>query len=101
MTIPGLRIVFAFYSFAAVQIVTSAFFQSIGKAYASILLSLSRQVLFLIPLILILPEFFDIEGVWASMPAADLLSFVICALMLRREIKKLKAGASAGTGFSS
>ncbi|MDR1942045.1 MAG: MATE family efflux transporter [Endomicrobium sp.] len=95
MTVPGIRIVFMFYSFAAVQIVTSAFFQSIGKAYVSILLSVSRQVIFLIPLILILPKFFGITGVWASMPAADIMSFIICAAMLRSEIKKLKSRAGA------
>jgi putative MATE family efflux protein len=99
MTIPGLRIVFIFYSFVAVQIVASAFFQSIGKAYISILLSVSRQVLFLIPLIIILPKFFDINGVWASMPAADIISFAVCAFMLYRENKKLIGAKESSDGL--
>ncbi|AKL98408.1 MATE family efflux transporter [Endomicrobium proavitum] len=90
MTVPGLRLVFMFYSFAAVQIVTSAFFQSVGKAYISIFLSITRQVIFLIPLILILPKYLDITGVWLSMPIADILSFSFCAWMLIAQLKKFK-----------
>ncbi|MDR1696375.1 MAG: MATE family efflux transporter [Endomicrobium sp.] len=89
ITVPGLRCVFIFYSLAAVQVVTSAFFQSIGKAYLSIVLSVTRQVIFLIPLILILPKFFNIAGVWLSMPAADFMAFLLCAALLKTEYKKL------------
>ena len=89
ITVPGLRYVFMFYPLAAVQIVTSAFFQSIGKAYISIFLSVTRQVVFLIPLILILPKFLDITGIWLSMPIADFIAFLICVVLLRIQYKKL------------
>ncbi|MCL2484496.1 MAG: MATE family efflux transporter [Endomicrobia bacterium] len=93
MTASGLRYVFMFYSLAAVQIVASTFFQSIGKAYLSIILSVTRQVILLIPLILFLPKFLDITGVWLSMPIADLLSFIICVILLRMQYKKLEGNS--------
>ena len=90
MTALGLRYVLMFYSLAAVQIVASAFFQSIGKAHLSIILSLTRQVIFLIPLIFILPKFLNIDGVWLSMPIADFMSFLVCAVLLKIQYKKLE-----------
>ena len=53
------------------QMITIGFFQSIGKAGISIFLSLTRQLLFLVPLLLILPNFFGLEGIWYSVPIAD------------------------------
>ena len=64
------------------QIVTSNFFQSIGKAELAIVLSLSRQVLFIIPFLFVLPQFFSLTGVWAAQPAADLLAAVVTAVTL-------------------
>jgi len=90
----GLRIVFLCVSFAAVQIVASSFFQSIGKAYVSIVLSVTRQVLFLIPLILILPHYLGVNGVFGSMPIADFISFILCVLLIRMQLKKMKTMAS-------
>jgi len=86
----GLRIVFLCFSFAGFQIVTSAFFQSIGKAYISIFLSVTRQVVFLIPLLIILPPHMGINGVWASMPIADFTAFLFCAVMIRKQFKKMR-----------
>jgi putative MATE family efflux protein len=90
ITAPGLRYVFFVFPFVGVQIVASAFFQSIGKAYKTIFLSLTRQTLFLIPLIIILPKFFGIKGVWLSMPVSDFLSFIVCAAVLYFELKKMR-----------
>jgi putative MATE family efflux protein len=90
MTVPGLRWVFLVFPFTGVQIVVSAFFQSIGKAYKTIFLSLTRQVLFLIPLLMILPRYFGIAGVWASMPASDFIAFAVCAAVLYLEIRKMR-----------
>jgi putative MATE family efflux protein len=59
------------------QIVVSNFFQSIGKAKLSIFLSLTRQFIFLIPAILILPSFFGLNGAWASMPVSDGLASIV------------------------
>jgi Na+-driven multidrug efflux pump len=58
-----------------------------GKA---IFMSLSRQVLFLLPCLLILPRFFGVYGVWYSLPAADLLSSIIAAYLLVRQYRKFK-----------
>jgi Na+-driven multidrug efflux pump len=59
------------------QMVDTNFFQSIGKIKISIFLSLSRQLLLLIPLLAILPLFLEIDGVWYSMPISDFLSAII------------------------
>lgn len=65
-------------------------FQSIGKAKISIFLSLSRQMLFLLPLLIVLPRFFGLDGVWISIPAADFIASVIAVLMIIRYMKKFK-----------
>jgi putative MATE family efflux protein len=92
ITVPGLRYVFSVFPFVGMQIVASAFFQSIGKAYKTVFLSLTRQVLFLIPLIIILPKFFDIKGVWLSMPVSDFIACIVCAVVLYFELKKMRKG---------
>ncbi|MCG7848024.1 MAG: MATE family efflux transporter [ANME-2 cluster archaeon] len=71
------------------QIVGSAFYQSIGKARPSLILSLARQVIFLIPLVIILPRFFELTGVWMAFPIADSLAFGLTYLMLSKELKLL------------
>lgn len=90
IAVPGLRWVFAIYPLVGFQMVSSAFFQSIGKAKKSIILSTTRQVLFLIPLLLILPQHWGITGVWASTAVSDAISVVIAALLLGSELKKTK-----------
>lgn len=72
----GLRVTCLMFPLAGCQIIITNFFQSIGKAKVSIFLSLSRQLLFLIPFLLILPRFWGITGVWSSMPMADFISFI-------------------------
>ena len=72
----GLRVTCLMFPLAGCQIIITNFFQSIGKAKVSIFLSLSRQLLFLIPFLLILPRFWGITGVWSSMPMADFISFM-------------------------
>ena len=67
----GLRIVVMFFPIVGFQMVTSNFFQSIGMASKAIFLSISRQVLVLIPCLLILPRFYGQLGVWISMPIFD------------------------------
>ncbi|NDW09588.1 MATE family efflux transporter [Dysgonomonas sp. 520] len=73
------------------QIVTSNFFQSIGMAAKAIFLSLTRQVLFLIPALFIMPRFLGLNGVWLSMPLADLLATITTAVMITWQIKKFKS----------
>lgn len=93
----GLRITILSFPMVGAQIVITNFFQSIGKAQISILLSLARQLLFLVPLLYILPHIghLDIYGVWGSMPVADTLAFIAAILTLRwylRRIKRQRAG---------
>lgn len=91
LAVYGMRITVMFFPFVGFQMVVSNFFQSIGMAKKAIFLSLTRQVIFLIPFLLILPHFFGITGVWASLPAADFVAFVVSAIMLVIQIKKFKA----------
>lgn len=77
------------------QIVGAAYFQAVGKPRKAMLLMLSRQVLLLIPAILILPTFFGLRGVWYSVPVADLGSSVLTGLCLFVELRHLGRHASA------
>ena len=86
----GLRISFMFYPIVGFQMVTSNFFRSIGYAGTSIFLSLTRQLVFLLPLLFILPQFFGLCGIWASMPAADLISCIVSASIMVYHLRRLK-----------
>lgn len=82
LAITGLRILMAVTPIVGYQMVVTNFFQCIGKVKISIFLSLSRQLLFLIPLLYILPKFFRLDGVWFAMPVADSISSVVTALIM-------------------
>ncbi|SFM68512.1 MATE family efflux transporter [Methanolobus profundi] len=71
------------------QVVGASLYQAIGKARPSFLLAMSRQLLFLIPLVLILPHFFQLTGVWMAFPLSDSLSFMLTLVMVIREFKVL------------
>lgn len=94
----GLRITVLLFPLIGMQIVSTAFFQSIGYAGKSIFLSLTRQLLFLLPLLLLLPRFFDdkVLGVWLAMPISDALASVFSAVMLLVYIRKFKRAAATG-----
>lgn len=89
----GLRTVVLFFPIIGFQMVTTNFFQSIGMAGKAIFLSLSRQLLILLPCLLILPRFYGVAGVWYSMPVADLLASLIAGCMLMLQFRKFKAAA--------
>jgi len=84
----AMRWVFAAIPIVAVQLIGAAYFQAIGKAVPAFLLTLSRQGFIFIPLILILPVYYGEIGVWISFPIADVLSTIITAWFLNREIVK-------------
>lgn len=86
----ALQIGVASFPVIGAQIVITQFFQSIGKAAVSIFLSLSRQLLFLLPGLAFLPPFFGVNGVWSSMPVSDMLAFLTAVAMLMHHIKKMK-----------
>ncbi len=73
-----------------VQMISSNFFAAIGKSIKGVFLSLSRQVLFLIPLILILPIFFGIDGILFAAPIADALAFCVTVLLIKKELTHMK-----------
>jgi putative MATE family efflux protein len=90
MGIKALRICTLLLPVLAFQMATGNFFQSIGKAVQGTLLSLSRQILFYIPLLMALPPFFGVTGVYAAMPAADFCATALSALVMRGELKELR-----------
>ena len=91
----GMRIVFLVFPLIGFQMVTGNFFQSIGKPIRSIIMSLSRQLIILIPCLIIMPKYFGINGVWYSMPVADGLSVILALSFLLLEMKNLKKMSSS------
>lgn len=83
----AMRWVFAATPIIAIQLIGAAYFQAVGKAIPALLLTLTRQGFFFIPLILILPKFYGELGVWMSFPIADILSTIVTAIFLNHEVK--------------
>ena len=83
----ALRWVFAASPIIAIQLIGAAYFQAAGKAKKALFLTLSKQGFFLIPLVLILPNFFGIFGAWVAFPISDVLSTIITYYFLNKEIK--------------
>ena len=92
----GLFLLVLAFPVVGFQMVTVNFFQSIGMAKKSIFLSLTRQLLFLIPLLLILPHFFGQTGVWMSAPISDTLSSLLAGWMLYRQFQIFKKEKLSG-----
>lgn len=83
----AMRWVFAATPIIALQLIGAAYFQAIGKALPALLLTLSRQGFFFIPLILVLPNYLGELGVWISFPIADVLATLVTGYFLRREVR--------------
>lgn len=94
----ALRIVISMVPIIGVQIIGAALFQSIGKAIPSLILTLSRQVLFFIPLVLILPRIYGLGllGIWLTFPLADFLATIFTAVMLKKEMRAMERQCSEG-----
>ena len=86
----AMRVMCMFMPVIGFQLVTTNFFQSIGKVNRSIFLSLTRQVLMLIPLLLILPNYYGVEGVWYSIPISDMVSALLTVVTLILQFKEWK-----------
>ena len=86
----SIRITMLLFPLVGIQMVCTGFFQSIGKAKISMLLSLSRQLLFFLPMLLVLPQFYQVDGVWMAQPISDVVSVVVAATMLMKYIKRFK-----------
>lgn len=91
----ALGICLAVFPVVGFQIISTCFFQSIGKATESIIVGLLRQVIFLIPLLIYLPRFFNVEGVWMAFPISDAVATVVTLVLLVRQFRELKAKALA------
>ena len=86
----AMRIIVTMFPLVGFQIVAAAFFQYIGHAKLAIFVSMTRQMLFLLPLLWVVPRFLGATGVWVSMPIADCASITLAAILLIRELKRLK-----------
>ncbi len=92
----ALRIVFGASPIIAIQLIGAAYFQAAGKAVPALLLTLTKQGFFLIPLILILPNYYGIFGVWISFPIADVLATIVTGYFLKREMNRKLTHAQDG-----
>jgi putative MATE family efflux protein len=90
--VPILRIIVAMTPLIGFQIVGSSMFQALGKAGEAFILSVSRQILFFVPLILILPRLFSspLNGIWVAAPGADLLSALLTAWFFTRQLRRMQ-----------
>ena len=90
MSIRAIQINMLAFPIVGLQMVTTGFFQGIGKAKISMFLSLSRQMLFLLPLLIVLPPLFKVDGIWMSLPIADTVSTVVAGIMIGKYIRKFR-----------
>jgi putative MATE family efflux protein len=90
ITVNGIRIYLLMLPIIGVSITGSNYIQSVGKAKVAMVLSLLRQVILLIPMIVILPKFFGLDGVWYAQPVADLLATIITVFILVKELRSYK-----------
>jgi len=90
--VPILRIIVAMTPLIGFQIVGSSMFQALGKAGEAFILSVSRQILFFVPLILILPRLFSspLNGIWVAAPGADLLSALLTGWFFIRQLRRMR-----------
>ena len=86
--IPALRIMVLMFPLVGVQIVSSIFFQAIGKGIPSLILSLLREIMLFIPFVFIMPFFYGLTGVWMARPMSDFLAFLVTFILIARELKR-------------
>lgn len=101
LTSHAMTIYFAMLPVLGFQIIGSTFFQATGKPIQATILSLSRQVLMFIPLLLILPRFWGIEGVWRTPPISDTLAVLLTASMVFWELRKMSRQPQTSSGENS
>ncbi|GAB6976369.1 MATE family efflux transporter [Prevotella falsenii] len=89
-SIKAIKIIMMMFPLIGCQMVITNFFQCIGKVKISIFLSLSRQLLFLLPLLVLLPNLYGINGVWASMPTSDLISVIVAISIMTVYLRRIK-----------
>ena len=97
----AMQLVFLAVPIISIQLIGAAYYQAIGKAIPALLLTLSRQGFFFIPLILILPSIYGELGVWISFPLADGLATIVTGFFLYREVRKLRAAETTPADTAS
>ncbi|MDD4588782.1 MAG: MATE family efflux transporter, partial [Heliobacteriaceae bacterium] len=100
LTSQAMRVFFALFPVVGFQIICSNYFQAVGKPVQSTILGLSRQVLLFIPLLLVLPNFWGINGVWRTAPLADGLAVLLTAAFIYHEMKSLPKNQPLATRVS-
>lgn len=83
----ALRFIFAAAAVIGAQMVAGGFYQALGKANQALILGMARQVLFFIPLVLVMPGIWGLNGVWAAFPLADICAFGLAAAMFYRDVR--------------
>ncbi len=94
-TVPAMRFVFVMTPILSLNLIGGAYYQAIGKATPALFLTLSRQIFFLIPLVVIMPLYFGIDGIWYSFPIADFSASALSYIFLSRQIKTLNGKIDA------
>lgn len=87
--VKGLRLYFCITPILGFVMLATTFFQSVGRPAPSIVITMLRQVVFLVPLIYIFPRVFDVRGIFAAQPISDALALLLSAALVMREHKKL------------
>ena len=90
LSVNGMRIMMAAFVLVGSQMVITNFFQSIGMAKISMFLSLSRQIIFLLPMLLLLPLFLGVDGIWWAMPISDTIAEIVAVVMMMTYMRKFK-----------
>jgi Na+-driven multidrug efflux pump len=90
---PVLRVVVLIVPFIGIQMIGASYFQAVGKARPAFFLGLSRQFIFLLPMMILLPLAFGLWGVFAAFPAADFLSTLVTGLWLWKDVRTLSPAA--------
>ena len=106
LAVEGMRIVFICFPIIGFQMVATNIFMSIGMAGKAIFMSLSRQLVFLLPGLLFLPRVFEAHtewggggGVWCAMPLSDLLATVVACFMLTYHLRNFRAALAARSAY--
>ena len=90
ISVDGIRKYLSMMPLIGVSMIGSNYFQAIGKAKHAMVLSLLRQVILLVPMMLILPKLLGLNGVWFAQPIADVISFTVTTILLVKEVKSHK-----------
>ncbi len=90
LSVNGMRIMMAAFVLVGSQMVITNFFQSIGMAKISMFLSLSRQMIFLLPMLLLLPLFLGVDGIWWAMPISDTIAEIVAVVTMRTYLRKFE-----------